>query len=125
MKNEILFYEQNGKLNKKEILDNDNLQHANGMMTKCTLKDGTIEEGFCDVFKTYEKNFKCNKVKDYIYIWKWENLDEEKHVLVGNEECRYNKTFKKIIIKDIIKVECILYSNPRWEGLLTNKFILK
>ena len=42
-----------------------------------------------------------------------------------SEKNKYNQTFKKVNIDEIIKVESILYSNPRWGGKLTNKFSIK
>ena len=61
----------------------------------------------------------------YMIIWTWDNLDEENHKLIGDEKNKYNQIFKKVNIDEIIKVESILYSNPRWRGKLTNEFFVK
>ena len=77
--------------------------------------------GYANLFRTHD-----NKVHDYIFLWIWDNLNEESHkLLIGNEENKYNQTFKRINIDDIIRVESILYSNPRWGGVLTNRFFIK
>lgn len=47
MKNEIIFYKKNGEVDTIEMLNNKNLEHINGMMTRCVLNDGTVEVGFC------------------------------------------------------------------------------
>lgn len=125
MENEILFYKKNGELKDREILDNDNLQHINGMMTRCKMQNGTIEIGFSDTFRDDNGNYDCVQTKNYIFLRKWANLDEEKHQLIGSVENKYNQIFKKIMVKDIIQIEAILYSNPRWGGMLTNEFILE
>ena len=122
MRNKILFYKLNGELDSTEQLNNHNLRHINGMMTRCTLINGTTEVGFADPLRTHDRNSFDDKIHDYIYLWTWDNLDEESHTLIGDDEDKYNQTFKKIDIGDITKVESILYSNPRFGGLLTNKF---
>lgn len=125
MEKEILFYKKNGELKDREILNNDNLQHINGMMTRCKMQNGTIEIGFSDTFRDDNGNYDFGQTKNYIFLWKWANLDEEKHQLIGSVEDKYNQIFKKIMVKDIIQIEAILYSNPRWGGMLTNEFILE
>lgn len=57
-----------------------------------------------------------------IYLWTWDNLDEKSHTLIGNDENRYNQTFRSVALGEIMKVESILYSNPRFGSPLTNKF---
>lgn len=95
------------------------------MMTRCTLKDGSIEVGYADPFRTYESDSFDNEVHDYIYLWTWDNLDETNPKLIGDDKNRYDQTYKKVIIDDILMVESILYSNPRWGGKLTNKFTIQ
>ena len=125
MNNKIIFYKLNGEISDIEELTNENLSHINGMMTRCTLEDGSRVIGYADPFRTCDRNLYDNKIHDYIFLWTWDNLDEENHKLIGNEENRYNQTFKKVNIPNIIKVESILYSNPRFGGKLTNEFFIK
>ena len=121
----IIFYKQNGEISDIKELTNENLEHINGMMTRCTLKDESKIVGYADVFRIYDRNSYDGKVQDNIFLWTWDNLDEENHKLIGDKESKYNKTFKKVSIKEIIKIETILYSNPRYGGQLTNKFFVK
>ena len=124
-KYKIIFYKQNGEISDIKELTNDNLERINGMMTRCTLEDESEMVGFADPFRTCDRNSYDGKVHDNIFLWTWDNLDEENHKLIGDENNKYNQTFKKVIIDEIIKVESILYSNPRWGGKLTNKFSIK
>lgn len=125
MNNKIIFYKLNGEISKIEELTNENLCHINGMMARCTLKDGSEIVGFSDSFTQRDINLYGHKLHDNIFLWTWDNLDEENHKLIGDENNKYNQTFKKVITDEIIKVESILYSNPRWGGRLTNKFFIK
>ncbi len=120
----IIFYKLNGIVKKMVDLTEENLKQCNGMKLKCYLNDNSEIVGFADVFRTHDKNEFDNEVHGYINLWTFDNLDEEQHKLVGENDNRYNQTFKKINIEDIIKVEAILYSNPRWGTKLTNKFEL-
>ena len=95
------------------------------MITRCTLKDESEIVGFADSFSPSGINLYGYKTHDNIFLWTWDNLDEENHKLIGDEKNKYNQTFKKVNIDEIIKVESILYSNPRWGGKLTNKFFIK
>ena len=94
------------------------------MMTRCTLKDGSIVVGYADPFRSNDKEGFDLKIHDYIYLWTFDNLDEVTNKLIGDDKNRYNQTYKKVIINDILLVESIMYSNPRWGGKLTNKFII-
>lgn len=122
MNNKILFYKLNGELDRTELLNNHNLRHINGMMTRCTLRNGTVKVGFADPLRTHDRDSFDDSVHDYIYLWTWDNLDEKSHTLIGNDENRYNQTFRSIALGEIMKVESILYSNPRFGSPLTNKF---
>lgn len=124
-KYKIIFYKQNGEISDIKELTNDNLERINGMMTRCTLGDESEIVGFSDPFRTCDRNSYDGKVHDNIFLWTWDNLDEENHKLIGDGNNKYNQTFKKVIIDEIIKVESILYSNPCWGGKLTNKFSIK
>ena len=121
----IIFYKQNGEISDIKELTNENLEYINGMMTRCTLKDESKIVGYADVFRTYDRNSYDGKVHDNIFLCTWDNLDEENHKLIGDKKSKYNQTIKKVSIKEIIKIETILYSNPRYGGKLTNKFFVK
>lgn len=124
MNNKIIFYKTNGEISNIIELTNENLSQINGMMTRCTLVDKSEKIGYADPFRTHDTNLHDSKVHDYIFLWTWENLDEENNKLIGNEENKFNQVFEKVNINNIIKVESILYSNPIWGGLLTNKFFI-
>ena len=80
--------------------------------------------GYADPFRSNDKEGFDLKIHDYIYLWTFDNLDEVTNKLIGDDKNRYNQTYKKVIINDILLVESIMYSNPRWGGKLTNKFII-
>lgn len=124
MNKEIVFYRLNGDIEIVKELNTDNLENINGMMTRCTLKDGRVIIGYADPFRTYERETFDNEVHDYIYLWTFDNLDEKTHKLIGDDENRYKQTYNKVIIDELMKVESIIYSNPRWGGKLTNKFTI-
>lgn len=121
MENKIIFYKLNGEINSEELLNEESLRYTNGMMLKCYMKNGTEEIGFADPYRIKDDDFD-ELVHDYINLWTWDNLDEDKHELIGDNDSKYNQTFKKVNIRDIIRIEAILYSNPRWGGELTNSF---
>lgn len=121
MENKIIYYKKNGNFDHDELLNIENLAHTNGMMIKCHLKDGSEKVGYSDPYRLKENN-NILEVNDYIYLVTWDNLDEETHKLTGDYESMYDRTYTPISIDDIISVEAILYSNPRWGGTLTNLF---
>lgn len=121
MDNKITFYKLNGEISNEELLNEKSLGHINGMMIKCYMKNGLEEIGFADPYRTHDKNFD-NLVHDYIYLCTWDNLDDDKHALIGDDVSKYNQTLKKVNIEDIVNIEAILHSNPRWSGKLTNSF---
>lgn len=118
----IRFYKLNGQVKSEEVLTKENLEHINGMMTKCTMSNGAEKVGFADPTGIYDKEKYNGKAQEYIYLWTWDNLDENTGNLIGDDEEKYNQTFEAVKIDDIEKVEAIIYSNPRWGGKLTNKF---
>ena len=118
----ISYYKLDGTLDKTEELNNDNIASTNGMMVRCSMKDGTICEGFSDPFRTHGKPIYDGKIHDVIYLWTWDHLDEETHKLVGDVETKFDQTFVPVIIDEIICIDAILHSNPRWGGRLTNSF---
>lgn len=120
----IIYYKNNGTFQKEEELTLENLKHTSGMMIKCSMEDGSVYIGYADPLRTNSKSSLPfdDEVHDFIYLGKWENLDEESHHLIGNDEEKYNQIYQKIDIEKILKMECILYSNSRWGGVLTNRF---
>ena len=121
MDNKITFYKLNGEISSEELLNENSLEHINGMMVKCYMKNGLEAIGFADSYRIHDKDF-GNLVHDYIYLYTWDNLDEDKHELIGDDDLKYNQTFKKVNIEDIVRIEAILHSNPRWGGKITNSF---
>ena len=109
----ITFYNMNGEIKKEELLNLENISHINGMMSRVYLKDNTIIEGFADFRDSGEQE---------LFLWTWDNLDENTEVLSEDEGEKYKQKFKKIDINDIDNIQTILYLNPRWSGKLTNKF---
>lgn len=118
----IILYKLNGDKNKILELTLENIKNINGMKVKCHLKDNTDKVGFADVYRTNDKDGFDNEIHDYINLWTYDLLDEETHKLVGTDNNRYNQTTIKIFIDDIVEIEAILHSNPRWGTMLTNKF---
>lgn len=121
MENKITFYKLNGDIDNEKLLNEESLRNTNGMMLKCYMKNGIEEIGFADPYRIHDKDFD-DSVHDYINLWTWDNLDEDKHELIGDDDSKYNQSFKKVKIKDIVRIEAILHSNPRWGGKLTNNF---
>ncbi len=118
----IIYYNKDGSFNKKEELSLENLKQIMGKISKCYMSDGKEITRFADPLRVYEKSplpFD-GEVHDFIYLWKWENLDEETHQLIGDNNKKYNQIYQKVEIDKILKMECILYSNPRWGSKLTN-----
>lgn len=121
MEKKITFYKLNGDIDNEKLLNEESLRNTNGMMLKCYMKNGIEEIGFADPYRIHDKDFD-DSVHDYINLWTWDNLDEDKHELIGDDDSKYNQSFKKVKIKDIVRIEAILHSNPRWGGKLTNNF---
>lgn len=115
----IIFYKLNGQVKSEEVLTKENLKHINGMMVKCSMLNGIEEVGFADINGKFDKE----KYKDeYIFLWTWDNLDENTGELIGNNDEKFKQTFRPVRINEIEKIEAITYSNPRFGGKLTNKF---
>lgn len=81
-----------------------------GEKVRVTLVNGTESIGFWD---TYVEN---NKLPEKIKISRYD-LNEEKGKLRSSKSIE-----EQILTKDIVKVEAILHSNPRWGVPPTNKF---
>lgn len=118
----IKYYKLNGQVKMEELLTKENLEHINGMMTKCTMVNGTEEVGLAYLTDTCYIGIYDDKINECIYLLTLENLDENTGNLIGNDDEKYNQIVKTVKIDDIEKVESILYSNSRWDGKLTNKF---
>ena len=87
MNNIIIFYKLNGERFNIEKLTDNNLKHVNVMMTRRTLEDERKIVGFADSHRTiYDINQYDNKVHDYIFLWTWDNLDEDQHKLIGDKK---------------------------------------
>lgn len=89
-KYKIIFYKQNGEISDIKELTKDNLESINGMMTRCTLGDVSQIVGFADPFRTCDRNSYDGNVHDNIFLWTWDNLDEENHKLIGDGNNKYN-----------------------------------
>jgi len=118
----IRYYQNDGKLKNICELSNESLKGIAGMLCKVILKNKSIKIGYADPFKfNGDKSEYDGNVRDYIYLWTFKNLDEDKK--------KYNPDdgieIQKIIIEDIEDVYAILYSNPRWGGSITNKFYIE
>ena len=77
MNNKITFYKLNGEINSEELLNEEVLRY----MLKCYMRNGTEEIGFADSYRTHDNDFD-DLVHDYINLWTWDNLDEDKHELI-------------------------------------------
>ena len=120
----IIYYKNNGTFHKEEELTLENLKHTSGMMIKCSMENGNVCIGYADPLRTNSKSSLPfdDEVHDFIYLGKWENLDEESHQLIVSDEEKYNQIYQKIDIEKTLKMECILHSSPKLGGLLTNRF---
>ena len=120
----IYYYQNDGSLKSEEILNEKNLGNINGMMVKCHMKNGSIQIGFADPYRTHNRAEYTGEIKDIIYLWTWDNIDETTHQLVGNGDDKYSQTYIPVKIEYITRIDAIVFSNPRWGGLLTNKFYI-
>lgn len=89
---EIIFY-LHGKVKEKLELTFDNTSRTNGMKVKVHLSNG-------------------NKVIGYS-VFEYEQDERSVYVGIGLTEKR-EFDLVEISFKDVIKIEAILYSNPRW-----------
>ena len=51
----ISYYKKDGTLQYQKELTNKNIGETNGMMIRCTMKNGGFCEGFADPFRTHGK----------------------------------------------------------------------
>ena len=120
----IYYYQNDGTIKGEEPLNENNLGNINGMMVKCHMKNGSIQIGFADPYRTCNRAEYTGEIKDIIYLWTWDNIDETMHQLVGNGDDKYSQTYIPVKIEYITRIDAILYSNPRWGVRLTNKFYI-
>jgi hypothetical protein len=115
----IKTYQRNGKLASTDKLTNENLAKIAGMLSKVILKNGNFVVGYIDPLRIEGKKEEYDgTVHDYIYLWTFKNLDEEKQ----KHDIKDGFNIEKVIISDIEDVHSILHSHPRWGGRITNKF---
>lgn len=118
----IRFYQQDGRLHDEQELTPQSLYDAMGMMARCYLSNGTYRDGFVCFSPGPE-----SQKKDYgstFFLWTWAHLDEETHRLVGDDKTKYDQNYEPIDFLEVEGIDAILYSNPRWGGLLYNHFFI-
>ena len=120
----IYYYQNDGTIKGEEPLNENNLGNINGMMVKCHMKNGSFQIGFADPYRAHNPPECTGEIKDIIYLWTWDNIDETTHQLVGKGDDKYNQTYIPVKIEYINRIDAILYSNPRWGVRLTNKFYI-
>lgn len=120
----ISYYTADGTLKEQQELNNENIGNTNGMMLRCFMQNGTIHEGFSDPYRTHGKPPYDGGIHDFIYLWTWDYLDEKTHKLIGDDTTKFDQTFVPVPIHEIIRIDAILFSNPRWGGKLTNRFFV-
>lgn len=120
----INFYDLKGNIVESNLLTKENIEKTHGMMVRCFLKNNEFYEGFADVYRRFESAEINFAVGEYIHLWTWDNLNEITHQLEGDAKIKYSQTHTPIKIIDILKLDAILYSNPRFGTKLTNKFWL-
>ena len=120
----IYYYKNDGSLEGEEPLNYGHLGNINGMMVKCHMKNGTFQIGYADPYRAHNKSEYTGGIKDVIYLWTWDNIDESTHRLIGDGDDKYSQTFIPVKIEYITQIDAILFSNPSWGGRLTNKFYI-
>ncbi len=120
----INFYDLKGNIIESSLLTCENIEKTHGMMARCFLNNNKVYEGFADVYRKIDSTEYALSVGEYIHLWTWDNLNEETHQLDGDAKSKYSQTYTAIKITDILKMDAILYSNPRFGTRLTNTFWL-
>lgn len=111
----IIFYNLDGTVDSTKSLNKNNLKYIVGLMTKCTLSNNTTIVGYADPFRFHE-DFD-GEILDYIYLWKWDLNNQYNE----NPNVNCKQSFYKVMINEIVKIESISLSNPRW-GSIINEF---
>lgn len=106
---EITFYSLSGKVKGKKTLDVETLEpNPLGEMARVTLKDGTVYEGYVE--EPYIRHgIRSAKKVDYMTLF---FFDDDPQTHKPRSFNLINRS--KFPLKDIAKMEAILYSNPRW-----------
>ncbi len=120
----INFYDLKGNIVECNSLIQENIEKTHGMMVRCFLNNNKVYEGFADIYRQIESTEKVSSMGEYIHLWTWDNLNEETHQLYGDSQSKHSQTYMPIKIDDIVKMDAILYSNPRFGTMLTNTFWL-
>ena len=120
----ITYYNYDGSFHSKMELTLDNVGDLIGFMVRCTMNNGDTYEGFSSPFRKYGEKDDNKENYDLLYLWTWDNLDEETHQLAGDEETKYNTTYTPVLIDEIKSIDAILFSHPRWGGRLHNRFFI-
>lgn len=123
MNNKIYFYNKEGNIDHEDVLNNDTITRINGLKIRVKLKDNSEVVGYSDVFRVLS-NYYDGHVHDFINVWTYDNIDESRHILVGEEDEKNKQTIKSILLTDIIYIEALLYSNPSYGSKPTNNFKL-
>lgn len=121
----IRFYKKNGLLQSEDALTPENIGRTNGMMIRCRMQNGSVCEGYSDPFRTHCQSEWDGSVHDFIYLWTWKYLNEETHQLIGDGNSKFEQDYVSVRVDDILHIDAILHSNPRWGGMLTNKFFVE
>lgn len=117
----IYFYKLTGEYDHDDVLNIENLSKINGLKIKCHLKNNTEVVGFADSYRVLTNNYDSS-IHDYINIWTYDYLDEVTHKLVGEDNIKNKQTPQAVLISEISHIEVLLFSNPSFGGILTNKF---
>lgn len=119
---QIVYYDLMGRFRTFDELTINNLKNIIGMKVRCLTKQGDVIIGYADPFRTLDKSFDFS-IHGYINLWTWDNFDETSHSLIGNDDEKYNKSFRKVYIDDLHSVEAILYSGGSFGTMMTNQFL--
>jgi hypothetical protein len=121
----IYYYRSDGTIYQNDVLCRDTLRNINGMMVRCFMQNGSVQIGYAEPYRASLKSGRDFESEPIMYLWTWENLDEESHTLHGDDLTKFNQTHTPIRIDRITRIDAILYSNPRLGGRLTNKFYVE
>ena len=121
----IYYYRGDGTLYDDDVLNLETLRNINGMMVRCYMQNGSVLIGYAEPFRAGLQSGLEYGRDQTIYLWTWDNIDEDSHTLIGDDTVKYNQTHVPARIDQILRIEAILYSNPRWGGTLTNRFFIE
>ena len=108
----IRFYTLNGKFDREVPLTEGDMPL--GMKVKVFTADKKEHIGYLEYLLDFH---------GYVNIYIYKFLDEKNGKLIAPEgQDKYELIREKIYIKDMVYIDAILSSNPRWGTPLTNKF---